>query len=162
MGAGDGNDSDDLIVQAFKAYDQEGKIDAKMFQHALMTWGDKMIKAEIDDIFGEFEIDEDYMIKSKDVIGLFVAVKEEEKKEEAPPPVEEAPLQRRMRERLRRRRRRRRRPPSKWLFQYLNEASEARSFPIQAGRSDSFLLESWVGPDADFSATFVTFLNSSI
>merc|ERR1712173_265168 len=69
--AGDGNDSDDLIVQAFKAYDQEGKIDSKMFQHALMTWGDKMIK-------------------SKDVIGLFVAVKEEEKKEEAPPPVEEA------------------------------------------------------------------------
>jgi len=90
--AGDGNDSDDLIVQAFKAYDQDGKIDSKMFQHALMTWGDKMTKAEIDDIFGEFEIDEDYMIKSKDVIGLFVAVKEEEKKEPTPPPVvEEAP-----------------------------------------------------------------------
>merc|ERR1712179_789470 len=68
------------------AYDNEGKIDSKMFTHALMTWGDKMTKAEIDDIFGEFEIDEDYMIKSKDVIGLFVAVKEEEKKEEAPPP----------------------------------------------------------------------------
>merc|ERR1712086_983313 len=63
-----------------------------MFTHALMTWGDKMTKAEIDDIFGEFEIDEDYMIKSKDVIGLFVAVKEEPKKEEeAPAPVEEAP-----------------------------------------------------------------------
>merc|ERR1712106_930741 len=73
--AGDGNDSDDLIVQAFKAYGLEGKIDSKMFTHALMTWGDKMTKAEIDDIFGEFEIDEDYMIKSKDVIGLFVAVK---------------------------------------------------------------------------------------
>merc|ERR1712243_18405 len=84
--AGDGNDSDDLIVQAFKAYDQEGKIDAKMFQHALMT------RAEIDDILGEFEIDEDYMIKSKDVIGLFVAVKEEPKAEE-PPPVEEAPVE---------------------------------------------------------------------
>ena len=63
-----------------------------MFQHALMTWGDKMTKAEVDDIFGEFEIDEDYMIKSKEVIGLFVAVKEEEKKEPTPPPVvEEAP-----------------------------------------------------------------------
>merc|ERR1712105_17505 len=49
-----------------------------MFTHALMTWGDKMIDAEIDDIFGEFEIDEDYMIKTKDVVGLFVAVKEEE------------------------------------------------------------------------------------
>merc|ERR1712142_672050 len=92
--AGDGNDSDDLIVQAFKAYDNEGKIDSKMFTHALMTWGDKMTMAEIDDIFGEFEIDEDYMIKSKDVIGLFVAVKEEEKKEEAPAPVvEEAPAE---------------------------------------------------------------------
>jgi len=90
--AGDGNDSDDLIVQAFKAYDLEGKIDSKMFTHALMTWGDKMTKAEIDDIFGEFEIDEDYMIKSKDVISLFVAVKEEPKKEEeAPAPVEAAP-----------------------------------------------------------------------
>merc|ERR1712038_2181270 len=90
--AGEGNDPDDLIVQAFKAYDIEGKIDSKMFQHALMTWGDMMSKAEVDDIFGEFEIDEDYMIKSKEVISLFVAVKEEEKKEPTPPSVvEEAP-----------------------------------------------------------------------
>merc|ERR1711962_527946 len=94
--AGEGNDPDDLIVQAFKAYDNEGKIDSKMFEHALKTWGDKMTKAEIDDIFGEFEIDEDYMIKTKDVISLFVAQKEVEKKEEeapapAPVVVEEAP-----------------------------------------------------------------------
>jgi len=89
--AGDGNDPDDLIVQAFKAYEFEGKIDAGMFKHALMTWGDKFSAAEVDDIFGEFEIDEDNMIKSKDVIGLFVAQKEEEKKEEAP--VEEAPAE---------------------------------------------------------------------
>merc|ERR1712062_916450 len=89
--AGDGNDPDDLIIQAFKAYDVEGKIDVKMFQHALSTWGDKMTKAEIDDIFGEFDIDEDYMVKTKEVLGLFVAQKEEEKKEAPPPPVEEAP-----------------------------------------------------------------------
>merc|ERR1712114_167080 len=92
--AGEGNDPDELIVQAFKAYDLDGKIDSKMFEHALKTWGDKMTKAEIEDIFGEFEIDEDYMIKTKEVVGLFVAVKEEEKKvEEAPPPVEEAPVE---------------------------------------------------------------------
>merc|ERR1719239_446639 len=89
--AGDGNDPDDLIIQAFKAYDVEGKIDVKMFQHAPSTWGDKMTKAEIDDIFGEFDIDEDYMVKTKEVLGLFVAQKEEVKKEEAPAPVEEAP-----------------------------------------------------------------------
>merc|ERR1712045_218002 len=80
--AGDGNDPDELILQAFMAYDQGGKMDVKMFQHALSTWGDKMTKAEIDDIFNEFEVDEDYMVKTKDVMGLFVAVKEEEKKVE--------------------------------------------------------------------------------
>merc|ERR1719322_2358994 len=80
--AGGDNDSDDLILQAFMTYDQGGKIDVKMFQHALMTWGDKMNKAEIDDIFEQFDIDEDYMVKTKEVVGLFVAVKEEEKKEE--------------------------------------------------------------------------------
>merc|ERR1711962_165804 len=88
--AGDGNDSDDLIIQAFKAYDIEGKIDVKMFEHALKTWGDKMTQAEIDDIFGEFDIDEDYMVKSKEVLGLFVAQKEEEKKEEEKAPEPEA------------------------------------------------------------------------
>ena len=88
--AGDGNDSDDLIIQAFKAYDVEGKIDVKMFQHALKTWGDKMTQVEIDDVFGEFDIDEDYMVKSKEVLGLFVAQKEEEKKEEEKAPEPEA------------------------------------------------------------------------
>merc|ERR1711876_11679 len=92
--AGDGNDPDDLIIQAFKAYDAEGKIDGKMFQHALRTWGDKMTNAEIDDVFGEFDIDEDYMVKTKEVLGLFVAQKEEEKKEPEPEPVvEEAPAE---------------------------------------------------------------------
>merc|ERR1711928_74834 len=79
--AGEGNDSDDLIVQAFKAYDCDGKVDSKMFEHALKTWGDKMTKAEID---------EDFMIKSKDVIGLFVAQKEVEKKEEEAAPAQPA------------------------------------------------------------------------
>merc|ERR550517_2365861 len=89
--AGDGNDPDELIIQAFSAYDKDGKIDVKMFQHALSTWGDKMTKAEIDDIFNEFEVDEDYMCKTKEVLGLFVSVKEEEKKVEEPVKVEEAP-----------------------------------------------------------------------
>merc|ERR1712209_152007 len=66
----------------------------KMFQHALRTWGDKMTNAEIDDVFGEFDIDEDYMVKTKEVLGLFVAQKEEEKKEPEPEPVvEEAPAE---------------------------------------------------------------------
>merc|ERR1711936_822785 len=87
--AGGSNDPDDLIVRAFKAYEVEGKIEAEMFRHALMNFGDKFNKAEVDDIFGEFEVDDDGFIASKDVIGLFVAGGGEEKKEEAPPPAEE-------------------------------------------------------------------------
>merc|ERR550525_1950841 len=75
--AGDGNDPDDLILQAFMAYDQGGKIDVKMFQHALSTWGDKMTKAEIDDIFNEFDIDEDYMVKNKEVVEAAPAEEED-------------------------------------------------------------------------------------
>merc|ERR1711977_687302 len=78
--AGGSNDPDDLIVRAFKAYEVAGKIEAEMFRHALMNFGDKFNKAEVDDIG---------FIESKAVIGLFVAgggeeKKEEEKKEEAP------------------------------------------------------------------------------
>merc|ERR1712055_867214 len=80
--AGGSNDPDDLIVRAFKAYEVDGKIEAEMFQHALKNFGGKFSQAEVDDIFGEFEVDDDGFIASKDVIGLFVAGGGEEKKEE--------------------------------------------------------------------------------
>merc|ERR1711979_111404 len=91
--AGGSNDPDDLIVRAFKAYETDGKIEAEMFRHALMNFGDKFNQAEIDDIFGEFEVDDDGFLESKAVIGLFVAGGGEEKKEEAPAPAEEAPAE---------------------------------------------------------------------
>jgi len=91
--AGEGNDPDDLIIQAFSAYDIEGKIDVKMFQYALKTWGDKMNKAEIDEIFDEYDVDEDYMVTTKEVLKMFVQQKEEEKKEPEPEPVVEAPVE---------------------------------------------------------------------
>merc|ERR1712200_59301 len=115
--AGGSNDPDDLIVRAFKAYEVDNKIEAEMFRHALMNFGDKFNKAEVDDIFGEFEVDDDGFIASKDVIGLFVAGGGEEKKEEAPAPAEEAPAEAPAEKVVMtvapRRRRRRRRPPSK-------------------------------------------------
>merc|ERR1711973_521366 len=74
--AGGSNDPDDLIVRAFKAYEVEGKIEAEMFRHALMNFGDKFNQAEVDDIFGEFEVDDDGFLESK----------EEKKEEEAPAP----------------------------------------------------------------------------
>merc|ERR1712168_543081 len=71
--AGGSNDPDDLIVRAFKAYEADGKIEAEMFRHALMNFGDKFSQAEVDD---------NGFVESKAVIGLFVAGGGEEKKEE--------------------------------------------------------------------------------
>ena len=63
------NDPDELIIRAFRAYEGEGeearKINAQMFTHALKTWGDKFTQAEVDDIFGEFEVDDDGFIAAK-------------------------------------------------------------------------------------------------
>merc|ERR1719369_733315 len=87
--ADDVNDSEDLIIQAFKAYDLNGKVNVKMFQHALRTWGEKMSNAEMKEVFDEFDIDEDYFMKTKELTGMFVAVKEEEEEEAAPPPQED-------------------------------------------------------------------------
>merc|ERR1712062_614474 len=103
--AGGSNDPDDLIVRAFKAYEVEGKIEAEMFRHALMNFGDKFNKAEVDDIFGEFEVDDDGFIASKDVIGLFLPVAVRRRRKRHP--------QRKVVMTVAPRRRRRRRPPSK-------------------------------------------------
>merc|ERR1712073_249428 len=113
--AGGSNDPDDLIVRAFKAYEVDSKIEAEMFRHALMNFGDKFNKAEVDDIFGEFEVDDDGFIASKDVIGLFVAGGGEGKKD--PHPLKRHPQKHPQKKVVMmvapRRRRRRRRPPSK-------------------------------------------------
>ena len=57
-------------------------IEAEEFKHALMTFGDKMTPEEIDDIFGEFEFDDDGFITTNSVVDLFVAGGMDEKKEE--------------------------------------------------------------------------------
>ena len=74
------NDPDDLIVSAFKAYEEEErKVSAEKFRWALTQWGDKFSAAEVDDIFGEFEIDDDGFLDGKLLCGLFVAGGGEEK-----------------------------------------------------------------------------------
>lgn len=43
-------------------------IDPEEFKHALTTFGDIMTNEEIDDIFGEFEFDDDGFILTKSVV----------------------------------------------------------------------------------------------
>merc|ERR1711915_382433 len=103
--AGGVNDPDDLIVSAFKAFDEEveEKIKGQMvrrhilevenFKHVLTTFSDTLNEEEMDDIFGEFEFDDDGNILTKSVVDLFVPgamdEKEEEEKKEGEAPPEE-------------------------------------------------------------------------
>merc|ERR1711971_23150 len=70
-----GADDDDTILKAFDAFEVNGKIDADMFKHSLMTC-DKFTSAEVDNAFGEFSI-EDGMIDAVQLKGLMVSKKEE-------------------------------------------------------------------------------------
>jgi len=72
-----GADDDDTILKSFDAFEMAGKIDADMFRHSLMTWGDKFTAQEVDDAFAEFVI-EDGQIDANHLKGLMVAKKEEE------------------------------------------------------------------------------------
>merc|ERR1711944_265065 len=71
-----------------------------------------MTKAEIDDIFGEFEIDEDYMIKTKLSDSLLPSRRKRRRLRKHPLQLRKLP-QRRKVVMMPRRIRRRRRPPSK-------------------------------------------------
>jgi len=72
-----GADDDDTILKAFDAFEVNGKIDADMFRHSLMTFGDKFSASEVDNAFGEFEIADGY-INAEQLKGLMVSKKEEE------------------------------------------------------------------------------------
>merc|ERR1711973_937162 len=52
-----GTDDDDVIIRSFEAFEINGQIDAEMFRHSLMTWGEKFSANEIDDAFAEFKIE---------------------------------------------------------------------------------------------------------
>merc|ERR1711890_7414 len=65
-----GSDDDDVILKSFEAFE----IDAEMFRHSLMTFGDKFSAQECEDAFAEFQID-DGMIDGAHLKGLMVAKK---------------------------------------------------------------------------------------
>merc|ERR1712080_141329 len=94
----------------------DGKIEAEMFRHALMNFGDKFNQAEIDDIFGEFDVEDDGFLESKAVIGLFVSGVERKRRKRRRKRrlLQQPKLLQREETREARRKRRRRRLPSKW------------------------------------------------
>merc|ERR1711963_865041 len=140
--AGGVNDPDGLVVNAFKAFDQEveEKIKGQMvkrhilnkddFIHVLTAFGDKLNEDEIDDIFGEFEFDDNGDVLTKSVVDLFVPGAMDEKRRRKKKrkkkhhrkmllPLKKEP----------RRKRRRRRLPSK-LFYFMSAVLQMSFFLI--------------------------------
>jgi Ca2+-binding EF-hand superfamily protein len=74
-------DDDDVVVNAFKSFDDNGKIDSEKLRHALMTWGAKFTSDEVDDIYGEMTIDGSGKIETNKVIEMLTGGVEEEEEE---------------------------------------------------------------------------------
>uniref|UniRef100_A0A146LEQ1 Myosin regulatory light chain 2 n=1 Tax=Lygus hesperus TaxID=30085 RepID=A0A146LEQ1_LYGHE len=73
-----GTDDDDVVIAAFKSFDEGGTIDSERFRHALMTWGDKFTAKEVDDAFDAMDIDDKGGIDTLALIQLLTAAPEEE------------------------------------------------------------------------------------
>lgn len=73
-----GSDPDDVIRNAFKAFDNEGLINSEELKHALLTWGDKFTKKEVADAFDAMDIDDKGMIDSEALVQMLIGGGEED------------------------------------------------------------------------------------
>ncbi|XP_045506556.1 myosin regulatory light chain 2 [Colias croceus] len=78
-----GSDEDDVVINAFKTFDKDGKIDSENLRHALMTWGDKFSPDEVDEAYDQMEIDDKGYIDTQKLITMLTASAEEEEGGEA-------------------------------------------------------------------------------
>ncbi|XP_046973130.1 myosin regulatory light chain 2 [Vanessa cardui] len=78
-----GADDDDVVINAFKTFDNDGKIDSERLRHALMTWGDKFSADEVDEAYDQMEIDDKGFIDTTKLITMLTASAEEEEGGEA-------------------------------------------------------------------------------
>nr|APA33980.1 seminal fluid protein [Nilaparvata lugens] len=67
-----GSDEDEVIIAAFKTFDKDGVIDGNNLRHALMTWGDKFTKKEVDEAFDNMVIDKKGMIDTESLIQMLI------------------------------------------------------------------------------------------
>ncbi|KAJ2940015.1 hypothetical protein O0L34_g14046 [Tuta absoluta] len=72
-----GSDEDDVVIKAFKTFDEEGKIDSDKFRASLMMWGDKFSADEVDEAFDQMEIDDAGFIDTAKLISMLTASAEE-------------------------------------------------------------------------------------
>jgi len=74
-------DDDEVVINAFKQYDEGGKIDSEKLRHALMTFGDKFSVDEVEDAFDQMTIDNAGRIDTGKLIAMLTASAEGEEGE---------------------------------------------------------------------------------
>lgn len=76
--SGGGTDDDDVVINAFKAFDNNGKIDGDRFRYALTHWGsDKFSEDEVDDAFDQMIVDDKGFIDTAALISMLTGTEEE-------------------------------------------------------------------------------------
>jgi len=76
-------DDDEVVINAFKSFDEGGKIKSDALRHALTTWGDKFSANEVDDAFDQMTIDNTGNIDTAKLITMLTGSAEEEEDGEA-------------------------------------------------------------------------------
>jgi len=81
--SGGAADDDEVVVAAFKSFDEGGKINSENFRQQLMTFGDKFSAQEVDDAFDQMVIDNAGRIDTGKLIAMLTASAEEEEEAES-------------------------------------------------------------------------------
>lgn len=82
MATSGANDEDEVVIAAFKTFDNDGLIDGDKFREMLMNFGDKFTMKEVDDAYDQMVIDDKNQIDTAALISMLTG-KEEEEEEEA-------------------------------------------------------------------------------
>jgi len=82
--AGSGaTDDDDVVIDAFKKFDENGVIDGDKLRHLLVTFGEKFTQNEVDDAYDQLVIDDKNRIDTAALIEMLTGKDDNEEEEAA-------------------------------------------------------------------------------
>lgn len=82
MSGSGATDDDDVVIDAFKKFDDNGLIDGDKLRHLLCTFGERFTQNEVDDAYDQLVIDDKNFIDTAALIEMLTG-KEEGEEEEA-------------------------------------------------------------------------------
>jgi len=83
MSGSGATDDDDVVIDAFKKFDNNGVIDGDKLRHLLVTFGDRFTQTEVDDAYDQMVIDDKNQIDTAALIEMLTGKEDEEEGEEA-------------------------------------------------------------------------------